>query len=142
MGESIHIQVGQCGNQIGTKGKICPSCGISRSGTRNYGFYTFLKLWKASGQIISCLVKAVMEIIGLKGFQLTHSLGGDTGSGMETLLIAKMREEYPDRIMSSFSIFPSPKVSDVIIEPYNATMSVHQLVENIEKRSMIFVYAH
>ncbi|CAG9531672.1 unnamed protein product, partial [Cercopithifilaria johnstoni] len=69
----------------------------------------------------------------LQGFQLTHSLGGGTGSGMGTLLIAKICEEYPDRIMSSFSIFPSPKVSDVIIEPYNATLSVHQLIENTDE---------
>lgn len=46
----------------------------------------------------------------LQGFQLAHSLGGGTGSGMGTLLISKIREEYPDRIMSSFSVFPSPKV--------------------------------
>ena len=35
----------------------------------------------------------------LQGFQITHSLGGGTGSGMGTLLISKIREEYPDRIM-------------------------------------------
>jgi len=46
----------------------------------------------------------------LQGFQLTHSLGGGTGSGMGTLLISKIREEYPDRIMLTFSIVPSPKV--------------------------------
>lgn len=46
----------------------------------------------------------------LQGFQLAHSLGGGTGSGMGTLLISKIREEYPDRIMSSFSVVPSPKV--------------------------------
>merc|ERR1719387_3196819 len=32
-----------------------------------------------------------------KGFQLCHSLGGGTGAGMGTLLISKIREEYPDR---------------------------------------------
>ena len=47
----------------------------------------------------------------LQGFQLTHSLGGGTGSGMGTLLISKIREEYPDRIMMTFSVVPSPKVS-------------------------------
>lgn len=46
----------------------------------------------------------------LQGFQLTHSLGGGTGSGMGTLLISKIREEYPDRIMTTYSIVPSPKV--------------------------------
>ncbi|NXT59443.1 TBB2 protein, partial [Pluvianellus socialis] len=69
----------------------------------------------------------------LQGFQLTHSLGGGTGSGMGTLLISKIREEYPDRIMNTFSVMPSPKVSDTVVEPYNATLSVHQLVENTDE---------
>ncbi|XP_036619123.1 tubulin beta-4B chain-like isoform X2 [Trichosurus vulpecula] len=51
----------------------------------------------------------------LQGFQLTHSLGGGTGSGMGTLLISKIREEYPDRIMNTFSVVPSPKVSDTVL---------------------------
>ena len=29
---------------------------------------------------------------------------------MGTLLISKIREEYPDRMMLTFSVFPSPKV--------------------------------
>ncbi|XP_069740953.1 tubulin beta-3 chain-like isoform X2 [Narcine bancroftii] len=68
----------------------------------------------------------------LQGFQLTHSLGGGTGSGMGTLIMSKIREEYPDRIMNSFSVMPSPKVSDTVVEPYNATLSVHQLIENTD----------
>lgn len=67
------------------------------------------------------------------GFQVCHSLGGGTGSGMGTLLISKVREEYPDRMMLTFSVFPSPKVSDTVVEPYNATLSVHQLVENADE---------
>jgi tubulin beta len=47
----------------------------------------------------------------LQGFQMAHSLGGGTGSGMGTLLISKMKEEYPDRIMTTFSVLPSPKVT-------------------------------
>lgn len=46
----------------------------------------------------------------LQGFQIIHSLGGGTGSGMGTLLINKIREEYPDRIVNSHSVIPSPKV--------------------------------
>jgi len=34
--------------------------------------------------------------------------------------------------METFSIMPSPKVSDTVVEPYNATLSVHQLVENAD----------
>lgn len=69
----------------------------------------------------------------LTGFQVCHSLGGGTGSGMGTLLISKIREEYPDRMLLTFSVFPSPKVSDTVVEPYNATLSVHQLVENADE---------
>ncbi|KAH0727848.1 hypothetical protein KY284_003713 [Solanum tuberosum] len=46
---------------------------------------------------------------------------------------AKIREEYPDRMMLTFSIFPSPKVSDIVVEPYNVTLSLHQLVENADE---------
>jgi hypothetical protein len=69
----------------------------------------------------------------IAGFQVCHSLGGGTGSGMGTLLISKIREEYPDRMLLTFSVFPSPKVSDTVVEPYNATLSVHQLVENADE---------
>ena len=51
-----------------------------------------------------------------KGFQITHSLGGGTGAGMGTLLISKIREEYPDRMMCTYSVVPSPKVSDTVVE--------------------------
>ena len=34
---------------------------------------------------------------------------------------------------------PSPKVSDTVVEPYNATLSVHQLVENADVCMVRFV---
>ena len=52
---------------------------------------------------------------------------------MGTLLISKIREEFPDRMMATFSVVPSPKVSDTVVEPYNATLSIHQLVENSDE---------
>ena len=33
----------------------------------------------------------------LQGFQLVHALGGGTGSGLGSLLINRIREEYPDK---------------------------------------------
>lgn len=56
---------------------------------------------------------------------------------MGCLLLGKIREEYPDRIISTFSIIPSPKVSDTVVEPYNATMSIHHLVENTDETYII-----
>ena len=77
------------------------------------------------------LVDSVLDVVRretegcdcVQGFQLTHSLGGGTGAGMGTLLISKIREEYPDRIMTSFSVVPSPKVSEKLLQ-FNVSFSI------------------
>ena len=38
-------------------------------------------------------------VLGFAGFQVCHSLSGGTGSGMGTLLILKIREEYLDQMI-------------------------------------------
>jgi len=201
MREIVHIQAGQCGNQIGTKfwEVICGEHGVSPTG--KYEGKSDLQLERinvyfseAAGRYVpravlmdlepgtmdACrssaygkvfrpgnfvfgqsgagnnwakghytegaeLIDSVLDVVRkeaeacdcLQGFQITHSLGGGTGSGMGTLLISKIREEYPDRIMCTYSVFPSPKVSDTVVEPYNATLSVHQLVENADEVMVI-----
>merc|ERR1711959_231500 len=87
------------------------------------------------------LVENVMDVIrreaegcdALQGFQLSHSLGGGTGSGMGTLLLKRVREDYPDRIISTFSVVPSPKVSNTVVEPYNCVLSAHHLIDNADE---------
>ncbi|VAH07417.1 unnamed protein product [Triticum turgidum subsp. durum] len=198
MREILHIQGGQCGNQIGSKfwEVVCDEHGIDPTG--RYVGTSDLQLERVNvyyneascgrfvpravlmdlepgtmdsvrtgpyGQIFrpdnfvfgqsgagnnwakghytegAELIDSVLDVVRkeaencdcLQGFQVCHSLGGGTGSGMGTLLISKIREEYPDRMMLTFSVFPSPKVSDTVVEPYNATLSVHQLVENADE---------
>merc|ERR1711923_310685 len=91
------------------------------------------------------LVESVLDRVRLEieqcdapqGFQIFHSLGGGTGSGMGTLLLLKIRDAYPDRITSTYSVYPSPKVSDTVVEPYNAVLSSHQLLENSDETFII-----
>ena len=73
----------------------------------------------------------------LQGCQLVRSLGGGAGSGAGTLLILKVREECPDRVMETFSIIPSPKVPDIVVEPHNAVLSPHLLVEYDDEVLMV-----
>merc|ERR1711935_925484 len=198
MREIVHVQAGQCGNQIGAKfwEIISDEHGISANG--NYEGTSDLQLERinvyyneaSGGKYVpravlldlepgtmdsvragpygaifrpdnfvfgqtgagnnrakghytegAELIDAVLDVVRkeaegcdcLQGFPMTHSLGGGTGSGMGTPLISKIREEYPDRIMNTYSVVPSPKVSDTVVEPYNATLSVHQLVENTDE---------
>ena len=39
--------------------------------------------------------------------------------------------------MNTFSVFPSPKVSDTVVEPYNAILALHHLIENTDETFMI-----
>eukprot|EP01156_Anaeramoeba_ignava_P005962 Anaeramoba_ignava/a347392_979.p1 GENE.a347392_979~~a347392_979.p1 ORF type:complete len:475 (+),score=167.54 a347392_979:68-1492(+) len=198
MREIIHVQVGQCGNQIGWKfwETICQEHGINPDGQyegdnelqlERIGVYfteatgaryvpravlvdleqgvmdsirgsKMGKLFKPDTMVYGQsgagnnwakghytegaeLIENVMEVIRkesencdcLQGFQISHSLGGGTGSGLGTLLLSRIREEHPDRMIATFSVVPSPKVSDTVVEPYNATLSVHQLVENADE---------
>ncbi|VDQ11603.1 unnamed protein product [Trichobilharzia regenti] len=64
------------------------------------------------------LCDSVMDVIRketescdlIQGFQIIHALGGGCGSGMTCLLLEQLKESWPDRIINTFSIFPSPKV--------------------------------
>ena len=80
-------------------------------------------------EILDVLRKEAESCDCLQGFQMFHSLGGGTGSGLGTLILNLLREEYPDRIFSSISILPSPKVSDIVVEPYNSLLALDQLIE-------------
>jgi len=60
--------------------------------------------------VMNIIRKEAESCDSLRGFQLTHSLGGGTGSGFGTLLISKIREGYPGKLMSTYSVLPSSKV--------------------------------
>ena len=68
---------------------------------------------------------------------MAHSLGGGTGSGMGTLLLLNLKDNYPKKSRSTFSVFPSPKVSHVVVEPYNAVLTSRHLIENVDETFVI-----
>ena len=51
----------------------------------------------------------------MQGFQILHSIGGGTGSGMGGKLFEELKVEYEDKIFQHFTITPSPKVSDTVV---------------------------
>ena len=200
MKEIISLQVGQCGNQIGTRfwNTICDEHAINEEGRyvgsnnvhlqRSDVYFTetakgkyvprsicvdlevgvtdqiqaaklfnpnnFITRTDGAGnnwakghytdgaevgeEVLEVLRKEAETCDCLQGFQLLHSLGGGTGSGLGTLILSKLREEFPDRLVCTFSVLPSPKVSDTVVEPYNATLSLHQLIENADQVPILF----
>ncbi|KAJ2722226.1 Tubulin beta-3 chain [Coemansia sp. Benny D115] len=92
------------------------------------GFYT--EGAELLDQVLDTVRQNVERCDMLSGFQLSHSIGGGTGSGMGSLILQKVREEYPDRMMSTFTVIPSPSSSDTVVEPYNSVLTLHHLVEN------------
>ncbi|KAJ3428062.1 tubulin beta-2 chain [Anaeramoeba flamelloides] len=134
MREIVHVQLGQCGNQVSSNfwEVIAKEHGIEPNG--EYEGDSDLQLDRinvyfnkgqecfGTGNVFAKgyytegaeLVDESLDVIRkeaegcdcLQGFQVVHSLGGGTGSGMGTLLITRIKEEFPDRMMSVSRLCP------------------------------------
>lgn len=56
-------------------------------------------------------------------FKKYHLLG--TGSGFTSLLMERLSIDYSKKTRLEFAIFPSPKLSTIITEPYNTILNTH-----------------
>lgn len=66
----------------------------------------------------------------LQGFLIFHSFGGGTGSGFGALLLERLSTDYGKKCKLEFSVYPAPRVSTSVVEPYNAVLSTHSTIEN------------
>lgn len=83
-------------------------------------------------QIMNTIDSAVEKTKALQGFLITHSLGGGSGSGLGALIIERLRAAYPKKKIFTFSVAPSPLISDAAVEPYNAILSLQKIKENAD----------
>jgi len=74
---------------------------------------------------------------GLQGFLVFHSVGGGTGSGFGSLLLERLSVDYGKKSKLDFCIYPSPKVSTAVVEPYNSVLSTHSLLEHTDVAFML-----
>merc|ERR1739846_184145 len=65
----------------------------------------------------------------LQGFLIFHSTGGGTGSGLGSLLLERLAVDFSRKTKMSFTVTPSPQVSTAVVEPYNAVLASHSLLE-------------
>lgn len=65
----------------------------------------------------------------LQGFLIFRSFGGGTGSGFTPLLLDGLSSDYGKLSKIEFAIYPAPKISPIIVEPYNAVLTTHACMD-------------
>eukprot|EP00028_Trichosphaerium_sp_Am-I-7-wt_P000160 CAMPEP_0168528496 /NCGR_PEP_ID=MMETSP0405-20121227/13290_1 /TAXON_ID=498012 /ORGANISM="Trichosphaerium sp, Strain Am-I-7 wt" /LENGTH=390 /DNA_ID=CAMNT_0008551925 /DNA_START=124 /DNA_END=1293 /DNA_ORIENTATION=- len=123
------IKNGPCGRLYDPNNFVTSVNGVGTNNLWAKGHYT--EGAAIIDEVIDTTRKEIEKCDCLHGFQMVFSLGGGTGSGLGTLIASKIREEYPDRMMTAFNVIPST-ASDNIQEPYNTVLSMHQLIENMD----------
>merc|ERR1739848_384334 len=78
------------------------------------------------------LRKLVDNSQNVQGFIINHSVGGGTGSGLGMLILERCAVDYRKKSKIGFEIYPSPNISTCIVEPYNALLATHWLLDHTE----------
>merc|ERR1712079_250783 len=78
------------------------------------------------------LRKLVDNSQNVQGFIIHHAVGGGTGSGLGALILERIAVDYRKKSKIGFEIYPAPKISTCIVEPYNAMLSTHWLLDHTE----------
>jgi tubulin alpha len=94
------------------------------------GHYTVGK--EILGEVKEKLTLLVEHCDNVQGFLMNHSVGGGTGSGLGALILEHIADQYKKKCKFSFDIYPSPNISTCIVEPYNALLSSHGLLDNTD----------
>jgi len=94
------------------------------------GHYTVGK--EILDQVNDRLRKLVDNSQNVQGFIMHHAVGGGTGSGLGALILERIAVDYRKKSKIGFEIYPAPKISTCIVEPYNAMLSTHWLLDHTE----------
>ncbi|EDS42983.1 tubulin alpha chain [Culex quinquefasciatus] len=81
-------------------------------------------------QVCNTIQKLAEQCDGLQGFLVFHSFGGGTGSGFTSLLMQRLAADYGKKCKLEFAVYPSPKISTAVVEPYNCVLSTSTTMTN------------
>lgn len=85
-----------------------------------------------SGVTLNQIRRHAEECGSLQGFLIFRSIGGGTGSGFGDLIMESVYQDYGKISKLEFCVFPSPRISPVIVEPYNAVLGTHFSMDNFD----------
>jgi len=69
-----------------------------------------------------------------EGFQLLHSVAGGTGSGFGSLLLEELSDNYPKKLVQTYSVFGA---SEVVVQPYNTVLTLKRLIEQTDANIVV-----
>ncbi|EYC28474.1 hypothetical protein Y032_0007g3241 [Ancylostoma ceylanicum] len=92
------------------------------------GFYTVGR--DSLEDALETIRRLVEQCSSLQGFLVFHSLGGGTGSGLESLIMENLCLQYEKKNRLEFSIYPSPRTATAVVEPYNSVLTTHSSLFN------------
>ena len=87
--------------------------------------------------VLDRLRKQCDQSTSLQGFIVFHSYGGGTGSGLTSLLMERLSDEYGKKPKLEFCVYPAPQVSTAVVEPYNAILTTHASIEHTDCAFMV-----
>lgn len=69
--------------------------------------------------------RMVEECGNMQGFIIFRAYGGGTGGGLGSLFLQQLSQEFTKVSILEFVLFPSPVLSNIIVEPYNTVLATH-----------------
>lgn len=119
--------IGQCAPIFNRENIFVSNEGGGAGNNWAHGFYVANKVREDVLDIIQREAEAC-EL--LEAFNLIHSVAGGTGSGFGSLMLETLRDSFPKKIVTAFSILPTNEEgSDVVVQPYNTVLTLSYLNE-------------
>uniref|UniRef100_A0A0L8H385 Tubulin alpha chain n=1 Tax=Octopus bimaculoides TaxID=37653 RepID=A0A0L8H385_OCTBM len=81
--------------------------------------------------------KLTEQCSSLQGFLIFHSFGGGTGSGFTSLLMEHLTVDFGKKTKLQFSVYPAPRISTAVVEPYNSVLTTHSTLEHCDCAFMV-----
>ena len=68
----------------------------------------------------------------MQGFMLMHSIAGGTGSGFGSFMLERLNDKFPKKLIQTYSVFPNAQEGDVVVQPYNAMLTLKRLTNHAD----------
>ncbi|KAK2197302.1 bifunctional Tubulin-FtsZ [Babesia duncani] len=81
------------------------------------------------GIVMDRIQKMADACDSIQGFLFFTAVGGGTGSGLGSLLLKNIGTDFDRKTKLNFCIWPSPRVSTAVVEPYNSVLTTHNLLK-------------